>query len=102
MTNETDDFKIRQLTQIGFGILDFRKSEISLNSLLSVIGGASQAIGENFWEQEVFCTYLALEQINIDLIEEQRILTSSEELQVEKIIFEFEKILTNYKDNLFK
>lgn len=85
-----DEFKDRQLVQMRFGISDFREGKISLGVLLSRLEGAARAFGQEFWEQEVFATALDLEQINVDVVEERRGLTVSEQMHVESLIAELE------------
>lgn len=88
-----DNFKSRQLAQMHFGISDFRAGKISLNALLSRLEGAARAVGQSFWEDKVFVTALDLEQINADLIEEHRALTTSEKTQVESLLTRLESRL---------
>ena len=85
-----DEFKARQLAQMRFGIADFREEKISLNTLLSRLEGAARAIGQEFWEQNVFAIAVDLEQINVDVVEERRALTPSEQVQVESLIVQLE------------
>lgn len=85
-----DEFKGRQLAQMRFGIADFREGKLSLNALLSRLEGAARAVGQEFWEQKVFDTVLNLEQINVDVVEERRALTPSEQTKVESLIAELE------------
>ncbi|MGK6307338.1 hypothetical protein [Variovorax sp. DT-64] len=89
-----DEFKSRQLAQMHIGIADFREGKISLNKLLSRLEGAARAVGQEFWEQNVFDTVLNLEQINADVVEERRALTPSEQMQVESLIVQLEKQLS--------
>ena len=89
-----DEFKARQLAQMHFGIADFREGKISLNTLLSRLEGAARAVGQEFWEQHIFDTALTLEQINVDVVEECRTLTPSEHMQVESLIAQLEKQLS--------
>lgn len=88
-----DEFKARQLAQMHLGIADFREAGISLNTLLSRLEGAARAVGQEFWERNVFDTALALEQINADVVEERRTLTPAEQVQVESLIAQLEKQL---------
>ena len=88
-----DEFKARQLAQIRFGITDFRDGRISLNALLSRLEGAARAVGQEFWEQKVFDTVWDLEQINVDVVEERRVLTPSEKMQVESLLAQLERRL---------
>lgn len=88
-----NEFKARQLAQMNFGIAYFREGKTSLNALLSRLEGAARAVGQEFWEQEVFATALDLEQINADIVEERRTLTPSEKFQVESLISQLEKRL---------
>jgi hypothetical protein len=89
-----DEFKARQLAQMHFAIADFREKKISLKVLLSRLEGAARAVGQEFWEQNVFDTVLELEQINADLLEEHRALTPSEQMQVETLIAQLESQLS--------
>jgi len=89
-----DEFKARQLAQMHFGIADFREGKTSLNTLLSRLEGAARAVGQEFWERNVFDTVLALEQINADVVEERRTLTPSEQMQVDSLIAQLEKRLS--------
>jgi len=89
-----DEFKARQLTQMRFAIADFREEKISLNMLLSRLEGAARAVGQEFWEQNVYDRALELEQINADLLEERRALTPSEQMQVETLIARLESQLS--------
>lgn len=85
-----DEFKARQLSQIRFGIADFREGKIPLNTLVAKLEGAARAIGQDFWEQEVFAVVLDLEQINVDVVEERRALVPHEKTQVELLITRLE------------
>jgi single-stranded DNA-specific DHH superfamily exonuclease len=89
-----DEFKARQLAQMRFAIADFREEKISLNMLLSRLEGAARAVGQEFWEQNVYDRALELEQINADLLEERRALTPSEQMQVETLIARLESQLS--------
>jgi single-stranded DNA-specific DHH superfamily exonuclease len=77
-----------------FAIADFREEKISLNMLLSRLEGAARAVGQEFWEQNVYDRALELEQINADLLEERRALTPSEQMQVETLIAQLESQLS--------
>jgi single-stranded DNA-specific DHH superfamily exonuclease len=77
-----------------FAIADFREEKISLNMLLSRLEGAARAVGQEFWEQNVYDRALELEQINADLLEERRALTPSEQMQVETLIARLESQLS--------
>ena len=88
-----DEFATRQLAQMHFGIAGFRAGEISLNRLLSRLEGAALAVGQEFWEQNVFESALALELINADAVNERRALTPSEQVQVETLIAQLESRL---------
>ena len=88
-----DEFKARQHAKMHFGIADFREGKTSLNALLSAVEGAARAVGQVFWEQEIFATALDLEQINADVVEERRTLRPSERAQVESLISQLEKRL---------
>ena len=89
-----DEFRKRQFAQIRFGIIDFREGKIGLNMLLSRLEGAARAVGQAFWEEEIFATALELEQINADLVDEGRTLTLPEQAQVEELINRLEKRLS--------
>jgi hypothetical protein len=89
-----DEFRSRQLAQIRFGIADFRAQKIGLNVLLSRLEGAARAVGQEFWENQMFTTAVELEQINADLVNERRTLNTLEQTQVETYLTTLETQLS--------
>jgi hypothetical protein len=81
-----DEFIGRQLAQLRFAVADFRSKKMALGHFLSRLEGVSRAMGDDFWERQIFSIALELEQINTDLVEGRRIPTAAEDEHIESLL----------------
>jgi hypothetical protein len=86
MSQSMDEFIGRQLAQLRFAVADFRGKKMRLSQFLSRLEGVSRAMGDDFWERQVFKIALELEQINADLVEERRMPTAAEDEDIESLL----------------
>lgn len=88
-----NEFLNRQFAQIRQSVIDYKNSEISLNSLINRIEAIGRIIGDEFWDKQMFPIVLDLERINSEIIDKHRQLSESESTKINIILNQLENIL---------
>lgn len=88
------DFVDRQKEILALAILQYKKKQIDLNSLIHKIEAVTAIISSQQWKKVIFPIILEMEQVNANIIGKQdSTLTENNKLIIEKAVIDLERLI---------
>jgi hypothetical protein len=91
------DFIDRQCVLIQTAIADYRRNDISLNTLVNKLDGLRITLEDSVWSEDLFEPIFDIERINSEVIDKKRPLNSSEMSALNAILTKVELLVTDQR-----